>query len=120
MSAASSVSISGSVTGLDSGSETISFGPYTNAISPKARLTQRINATFAAITFPALVGSEVIKGVFIVPLNGSGTITLKGVTGDTGTPIATDGATFLKKPSITASDFGIATTTDVTFLFLFV
>lgn len=120
MAAASSLTFTGTITSLGSGSEAISIGPLTNSDAPQARLVQRINATFAAVTFPALVGSATIKGVWIIPLNGAGTVTLKGVTGDTGLPIHATEPTFLRLASVTASNFGIATSADVTFEFLFV
>jgi hypothetical protein len=117
--AASSVRVTGAITGLPGGTDSFDLGALTNADCPKARTTQRINATFAAVTFPALDGSAVIKGVIIVPLNGSGTITLKGVTGDTGMPIhATEPTGPIRLANVTASNFGITTTADVTFQFI--
>lgn len=118
--AASSVRITGTVTGMAAGSDAIDTGALANADSPKARTTQRINAAFAAVTFPALDGTATIKGVLIVPLNGSGTVTLKGVTGDTGIPIHATEPTFLRLAGVTASNFGITTSADVTFQFIWV
>lgn len=120
MAATSTITISGSVTGLGAGSKTITTGELTNADAPKATTTQRINATFAAVTFPALDGSSTIKGVIIKPLNGSGTVTLKGVTGDTGVPIHSTEPTFLRLAGVTSSNFGITTSADVTFEFTWV
>lgn len=120
MAVETSVRLTGTRTGGNVSTHTIDTGALTNSDAPHAILTQRINATFAAVTFPALNGSAVIKGVIIKPLNGSGTITLKGVTGDTGIPLHVTEPTFLRLASVTASNFGITTSADVTFEFTFV
>lgn len=118
--AESSIRITGTITNTGSGSKDIDSGALTNSDCPVAVTTQRINATFAAITFPALVGSAVAKGVYIKPLNGSGTITLKGVTGDTGWAIHNTEPTFIRLASATSSPGGITTSADVTFEFVWV
>lgn len=117
MAITSTVTITGSKTGDGVSYHTIGPITLTNTDAPIAKTTQRINATFAAVTFPAIISPTVCKGVIIYPLNGSGTITLKGATGDTGIPIHLTEPTFLRFASISASNFGITTTADVTFEF---
>jgi hypothetical protein len=119
MAAASSVTIEGAKTGLGTGSKDISVGPLENTDAPLATTAQAFSAaTFAAVTFPGLVGSSVIKGVIIKPPStNSGAITLKGVTGDTGIPIHKTEATMIRFDSVTATNFGILTVSAITIEF---
>jgi hypothetical protein len=83
--ATSTVSITASKTGrLTGGQDTPAFPSYTNANAPDNITTQAFTATiYAAVTVPS--GA---KGVIIIPpTSNSGTITFKGVTGDTGVPL---------------------------------
>jgi hypothetical protein len=115
------------VTGTKTGdaNQSVTLGPLTltNTDAPVSGPTTQsfAAATFAAVTFPALVGSSVIKGVWICPPSANtGAITLKGVTGDTGIPIHKTEPTFLRLASVTASNFGIlcVDTTVITFLWV--
>ena len=119
MAAASSITITGTKTGLGTGSKDISVGPLENTDAPLATTTQAFAAaTFAAVTFPGLVGSSVIKGVIIKPPStNAGAITLKGVTGDTGIPIHKTEATILRFDSVTASNFGMLCVSAITIEF---
>lgn len=90
----------------------IGIGPinFTNADAPASGPTTQAftAATFAAVAFPALVGSSVIQGVWICPAStNAGAITMKGVTGDTGIPVHKTKPYFLSLDSVTASNFGL-------------
>lgn len=120
MAITTTITSSGTKTGGAAG--TVTLGPVTktNTDGPHADTAQTFTAaTFAAVTFPTLIGSAVIKGVQIFPPSGNtGTITLKGVTGDTGFQIHKTEMTELRFPSITASSFGILCSADTTIEFV--
>ena len=92
---------------------------HTNTDAPVNHTTQTFAAnTFAAVAFPALIGSATIKGVIIKPpSSNTGTITLKGVTGDTGFPIHKTEETYIRLFGVTASNFGILCSADTTIEF---
>lgn len=73
--------------------------------------------TISATNCPAIATAA---GVFIVPPAGQGTtITLKGVTGDTGIPVAFTGApTFLSFANPPPTSFVLTTNSTITNLFL--
>jgi hypothetical protein len=123
MAVQSTMQISGTKTG--GANESVTLGPLTltNSDAPHAGPTTQsfTAATFAAVTFPALIGSSVIKGVWICPPStNAGAITLKGVTGDTGFPIHKTEPTFLRLDSVTASNFGILCANNTVIEFIWV
>lgn len=78
--------ISGTKTGNSAVSNAIGTLTLTNTDSTNANTSQSFAAgVFEAIALPDLSGTQSIKRVLIVPPSGNtGTILLKGVTGDTG------------------------------------
>jgi hypothetical protein len=64
------------------------IGPHTitNTAAPESRTQQTFAAgVYEAITVPDLVSGQAIKGVIIIPpTDNTGTILLKGATGDVG------------------------------------
>jgi hypothetical protein len=99
MAASGNVTIQGNVSGGAGGSE--SFGPWTTTMNNAVYeiLTVTLSASANTITVP----STATVGIIQPPNAGipqpnpafSGTLTLKGVTGDTGVVISTTGATKL-------------------------
>lgn len=114
------LNVSGSKSGDPISNDII--GPYalTNLNATRGKVTQKFTAaTFAAVVFPALAGSEVINWVIIVPPTvNSGTITIKGVTGDTGVPVSKTQPFFLAFDGISASNFGILCSADTVIEFI--
>lgn len=109
MSITATINISGSKTGDPISNDVIGPFTLTNLNATRGKTTQAFTAaTFAAVVFPALQGSEVINGVIVVPPPAnSGTITEKGVTGDTGIPRSKTQPYMLTFDGITASNFGL-------------
>lgn len=81
MAITATVTISGTKTGMDTGSTAIAPATITNAASVANITVQSFAvATFAAVTVPTGAVGVIIKP----PAANLGTITLKGITGDTG------------------------------------
>lgn len=95
MAATASVTITGSVAGGPSGSKTMSIPVISSATSTDALGVVALSSGFNSVTVPSNT-----TGVVIVPPAGNTqTITLKGVTGDTGIPLHVTNATLLTLPS---------------------
>lgn len=78
------ITVTGTKTGLETGSTAIAPAVITNATSVANTTTQSFAAaTFAAVTVPTGAVGVIIKP----PAANLGTITMKGVTGDTGIPL---------------------------------
>lgn len=92
------------------------FNPQSPAVVQAINLISGAN-TINATNCPAIATAA---GVFIVPPAGNGTtLTLKGVTGDTGIPIAFTGApTMISLANPPVSSFVLTTNSTITNLFL--
>lgn len=106
--------IFGSVTGLPSGTRSVDVSINAGATAPDQTTTQSING-FAAVAVPTGY-----SGVLIIPPSANvNTITLKGITGDTGVPLSPS------QPSAIALGTGVTTigittsaATVITFIFI--
>ena len=110
--ATSTVNISGTKSGMTSGSAAIGPASFVNASAPDSITTQAfVAATFAAVSVPA--GTT---GVWVVPpASNAGAITLKGVTGDTGVLLHLTQASFFSLAS--GATFGILCANNTTIEF---
>lgn len=120
MSITSTLTLSGGKTGDPYSVDVIGPFTLTNLNATKGKTTQKFTAaTFAAVTFPALSGSEVINWVLIIPPAGNaGTITEKGVTGDTGVPSSKTQPYVKSWDGIAASNFGFLCSADTVIEFI--
>jgi hypothetical protein len=120
MAVASQVLLSISKTGDTMVAETVSNYPINNADAPINVTTQLFAAaTFAAVSIPALQGSAAIQGVLIEPpSSNTGTITLKGVTGDTGIDLHKTKPSFVSLNSTTNIGLLCASATTIKFIWV--
>lgn len=91
MAASATVTISIAVTGLPAGSEAIAPAAITSATAVGQIQTVNLtSSTFFALTVPSIPNAP--TGVLIIPPSGNAvTLTLKGVTGDTGIALSLTG-----------------------------
>lgn len=95
MAASATVNITISVTGLPAGTETIAPTAITSATAVGQIQTVNLTAsTFFAFSVPSIPNAP--TGVLIIPPSGNTvTLTLKGVTGDTGIALSLTGWSYI-------------------------
>lgn len=94
MAASATITFNATVTGLPTGSKTVSI-PVTAAAPIDASNIQTLASGFNVITPPT--GTTMV--CIIPPVGNVITITLKGVTGDTGIPLSLTNPTWLSLPA---------------------
>ena len=116
MAVASTVDIKVTKSGLSNGGTVNVTAPtVTNAAAPESGPTTQAftAATFAAVTIPS--GAT---GVFIqIPSTNAGTVTQKGITGDTGVVILTTGGVGYWIPLASSAVLGFLCSTTITLSF---
>lgn len=120
MALTSSLVPTGNKTGGPSSTQILAVTTSVNADAPVAGpTTQKFTAaTFAAVAWPALTGSSVVKHVICIPPSANaGTITSKGVTGDTGQVKHKTEFWVESADSATASTFGLLCSADTVMTF---